>query len=80
MNKRVSKLFSPRSNKEYHRTFFFINNQQFKIDSVLLCVLCGEFRHLYIYFEDVPLSRILTIEKRVKQMAPKPANTRAGIK
>ena len=31
-------------------------------------------------FEDVPLSRILTIEKRVKQMAPKPANTRAGIK
>ena len=79
MNKRVSKLFSPRSNKEYHRTFF-INNQQFKIDSVLLCVLCGEFLYPYIYFEDVPLSRILTIEKRVKQMAPKPANTRAGIK
>ncbi|KAB5480969.1 hypothetical protein FSA01_04625 [Bacteroides fragilis] len=28
MNKRVSKLFSPRSNKEYHRTFFLliINN------------------------------------------------------
>lgn len=42
MNKRVSKLFSPRSNKEYHRTFF-INNQQFEIDSVLLRVLCGEF-------------------------------------
>ena len=30
--------------------------------------------------DDVPLSRILTIENRVKQMAPKPVNTRAGIK
>ena len=32
------------------------------------------------YLDDVPLSRILTIENRVKQMAPKPVNTRAGIK
>ena len=41
MNKRVSKLTA--EDTEYHRTFFFINNQQFKIDSVLLRVLCGEF-------------------------------------
>ena len=24
---------------------FFVNDQRLKIDSVLLCVLCGEFRH-----------------------------------
>lgn len=29
---------------EYHRAFF-VNDQRLKIDSMLLCVLCGEFRH-----------------------------------
>lgn len=78
MNKRVSKLFSPRSNKEYHRTFFLliINN----LKSILCYSVVSFDTLIFIYFEDVPLSRILTIEKRVKQMAPKPANTRAGIK
>lgn len=32
------------------------------------------------YLEEVPLSKILTIENKVKQIAPNPANTRAGIK
>lgn len=32
------------------------------------------------YFEDVPLSRILTIENKVKQIPPRPDNTRAGTK
>ena len=35
---------------------------------------------LFLYFFEVPLSNILTIEKRQKQMAPKPTNTRAGTK
>ena len=35
---------------------------------------------LFPYFFEVPLSNILTIEKRQKQMAPKPTNTRAGTK
>ena len=43
MNKRVSKLFHHEVTRSITEPFFFINNQQFKIDSVLLCVLCGEF-------------------------------------
>lgn len=43
MNKRVSKLFSPRSNKEYHRIDFKLLIINKKKGSVLLCVLCGEF-------------------------------------
>lgn len=35
---------------------------------------------LFSHLEDVPLSKILTMEKRVKQIAPKPVNTRAGMK
>lgn len=42
MNKRVSKLFHHEVTRSITEPFF-INNQQFKIDSVLLCVLCGEF-------------------------------------
>lgn len=33
--------FLPRSITEP----FFVNDQRLKIDSMLLCVLCGEFRH-----------------------------------
>ena len=31
-----------------------------------------------VYLEEVPLSNMLTMENNVKQIAPSPANTRAG--
>ena len=34
----------------------------------------------FFYLEDVPLSNILTIENSVKQIAPRPTKTRAGMK
>ncbi|GAB6867498.1 hypothetical protein JCM10556A_41750 [Bacteroides acidifaciens] len=34
---------------------------------------------LYFYLEEVPLSNMLTIENRVKRIAPNPAKIRAGI-
>ena len=35
---------------------------------------------LYFYLEEVPLSSMLTIENSVKQIAPNPTRTRAGMK
>lgn len=32
-----------------------------------------------VYLEEVPLSNMLTMENNVKQIAPSPANTRAGM-
>lgn len=63
------------------------DNRDSTIVSVHATLLCQHTSHysageviLVNYFEDVPLSRILTIENKVKQMPPRPANTRAGTK
>lgn len=49
---------------------------QFLSDETLKRAISHNFHH----FEDVPLSRMLTMENKVKQMPPKPAKTLAGTK
>ena len=57
-------------------------NVDFFIVRKNIFIMKKKYFHHYdktVYLEEVPLSKMLTMENNVKQIAPSPANTRAGM-
>ena len=71
-------IFAP--NRNYQTGVFYTKSRLLVNISVLFMdIIMLECNNQALDFA-VPLSKILTIEKSVKQIAPKPASTRAGTK
>ena len=62
--------------------FFIVRKKYFHHEEKSIFTVKKKYFHhdeKTVYLEEVPLSNMLTMENNVKQIAPSPANTRAGM-